>query len=72
MNEALQLGNVHDGRSSSPLLPPEIIPFLASYNLIPQLLSQSIIELAIAPITCTQAETSHALLALSTKDKRVY
>ncbi|MFN6501172.1 MAG: peptidylprolyl isomerase [Nostoc sp. DedQUE01] len=39
----------------------EIISFLASYNLIPQLLSQKIIESAIAPITCTQAETSHAL-----------
>lgn len=42
-------------------IPKEIIPFLASYNLIPQLLSQRIIESAIAPITCTQAEISHAL-----------
>ncbi|MEH2126967.1 peptidylprolyl isomerase [Nostoc sp.] len=68
MNKTLQLGDVYDGRSGSALLPPEIIPFLASYNLIPQLLSQSIIEAAIstkgyanAPITCTQTETSHAL-----------
>ncbi|MDZ8237052.1 MAG: peptidylprolyl isomerase [Nostoc sp. ChiQUE01a] len=42
-------------------LPQEIISVLASYNLIPQLISQRIIETAIAPITCTQAETSHAL-----------
>ncbi|MDF5709633.1 MAG: peptidylprolyl isomerase [Nostoc sp. S4] len=54
MNKVLQTGD-------SPVLPPEIIPFLASYNLIPQLLSQSIIELAIAPISCTKEETSHAL-----------
>ncbi len=54
MNKSLQLGE-------HALLPNEILPFLASYNLIPQLLSQSIIESAIAPITCTQAETSHAL-----------
>ncbi|MEH1943370.1 MAG: peptidylprolyl isomerase [Nostoc sp.] len=61
MNKTLQLGDAYDGRSGSAILPPEIIPFLASYNLIPQLLSQSIIELAIAPITCTQAETTQAL-----------
>ncbi|WP_445632976.1 peptidylprolyl isomerase [Nostoc sp. DSM 114161] len=42
-------------------IPREIIPFLAGYNLIPQLISQKIIELAIAPITCTQVEISHAL-----------
>ncbi|MEJ6484085.1 peptidylprolyl isomerase [Nostoc punctiforme UO1] len=54
MNKSLQIGE-------HALLPPEIIPFLASYNLIPQLLSQSIIESAIAPITCTQAETTQAL-----------
>ncbi|MDZ8186746.1 MAG: peptidylprolyl isomerase [Nostoc sp. ChiSLP02] len=54
MNKVLQ-------SADSPILPPEIIPFLASYNLIPQLLSQSIIELAIAPITCTKEELSHAL-----------
>ena len=68
MNKTLQLGDVYDGRSGSAILPPEIIPFLASYNLIPQLLSQSIIELAMsttgyanAPITCTDAETIQAL-----------
>ncbi|MFN6558427.1 MAG: peptidylprolyl isomerase [Nostoc sp. ChiSLP01] len=54
MNKVLQTGD----RQS---FPPEIIPFLASYNLIPQLLSQSIIEGAIAPIACTKAEISHAL-----------
>ncbi|MBD2678139.1 MULTISPECIES: peptidylprolyl isomerase [Nostoc] len=54
MNKTLQLGD-------RDLLPPEIIPFLASYNLIGQLLSQSIIESAIASITCTIEETSHAL-----------
>jgi hypothetical protein len=49
-------------------IPREIIPFLASYNLIPQLLSQRIIESAIstasyanASITCTQTETTQAL-----------
>ncbi|MDZ8094884.1 MAG: peptidylprolyl isomerase [Nostoc sp. DedQUE05] len=61
MNKTLQLGDVYNERSGSAILPPEIIPFLASYNLIPQLLSQSIIELAIAPIICTQTEISHAL-----------
>ncbi|MEH2153386.1 peptidylprolyl isomerase [Nostoc sp.] len=54
MNTSLQIGE-------HALLPNEILPFLASYNLIPQLLSQSIIESAIAPITCTPSEISHAL-----------
>ncbi|MBE9002134.1 MULTISPECIES: peptidylprolyl isomerase [unclassified Nostoc] len=54
MNKSLQIGE-------HALLPNEILPFLASYNLIPQLLSQSIIESAIAPITCTLAETTQAL-----------
>jgi parvulin-like peptidyl-prolyl isomerase len=61
MTKALQIGDVYDGHSCISILPKEIIPFLASYNLIGQFLSQSIIESAIAPITCTQAETSHAL-----------
>ncbi|MGF2035078.1 MAG: peptidylprolyl isomerase [Nostoc sp. CmiVER01] len=62
MTKALQqISDVYDGHSYISALPKEIIPFLASYNLIGQLLSQSIIESAIAPITCTQAETSHAL-----------
>ena len=55
MTIALQIGDVYDGRSSSTPLPTEIISFLTSYNLIPQLLSQTIIESAIAPITCTQS-----------------
>lgn len=76
MNKILQLGDRN-------LLSPEIIHFLASYNLIPQLLSQSVIESAMsttgyanAPITCTQAETSHALEQfyqhwdLTTKEER--
>lgn len=61
MTKALQIGDVYDGHSCISILPKEIIPFLASYNLIGQFLSQSIIESAIAPITCTQPETSHAL-----------
>ncbi|MBW4428440.1 MAG: peptidylprolyl isomerase [Nostoc desertorum CM1-VF14] len=61
MTKALQIGDVYNGHSCISVLPKEIIPFLASYNLIGQFLSQSIIESAIAPITCTQAETSHAL-----------
>ncbi|MEH1820223.1 MAG: peptidylprolyl isomerase [Nostoc sp.] len=61
MTTALKIGDVHEGQSCSTPLPTEIIPFLASYNLIPQLLSQSIIESAIAPIICTRAEISHAL-----------
>ncbi|MDZ7995233.1 MAG: peptidylprolyl isomerase [Nostoc sp. EfeVER01] len=68
MTKALQIGDVYDGRSYISDLPTEIIPFLASYNLIGQFLSQSIIESAMsttgyanAPITCTQAEISHAL-----------
>ncbi|MEI1376836.1 hypothetical protein PQG02_26805 [Nostoc sp. UHCC 0926] len=62
MTIALQIGDVYDGRSSSTPLPTEIISFLTSYNLIPQLLSQTIIEsamsttgVAAAPITCTQS-----------------
>ncbi|MDF5707458.1 MAG: peptidylprolyl isomerase [Nostoc sp. S4] len=39
----------------------EIIPLLASYNLMPQFLCERIIESALAPITCTKAETNHAL-----------
>ncbi len=60
MNKVLQINGVMPGLSYANV-PREMISFLASYNLIPQLLSQSIIESAIAPIICTQAETSHAL-----------
>ena len=38
----------------------EIIPLLASYKLIPQLLCESIIDRAIAPIHCTPEEKSQA------------
>jgi parvulin-like peptidyl-prolyl isomerase len=61
MNTALQINDRTMPELGYANVPREIIPFLASYNLIPQLLSQRIIESAIAPITCTQAETSHAL-----------
>ncbi|MEH1938851.1 MAG: peptidylprolyl isomerase [Nostoc sp.] len=68
MTTALQINDVCEKRSCISVLPKEIISFLASYNLIPQFLSQNIIESAMsttgyanAPITCTEAETSHAL-----------
>lgn len=38
----------------------EIIPLLVSYQLIPQFLSESIIDRAIAPISCTLEETDRA------------
>ncbi|MEA5506963.1 peptidylprolyl isomerase [Halotia wernerae UHCC 0503] len=60
MSKVLQISGTMPGLSDANI-PEEIIPFLVSHNLIPQLLSQRIIESAIAPITCTQAETSHAL-----------
>jgi hypothetical protein len=75
MSKVLQISGAMPGLSHVNLS-REIIPFLAHYNLIPQLLSQSIIESAIAPITCTQAETSHALEQfyqhwdLTTEEKR--
>ncbi|MBD2497912.1 peptidylprolyl isomerase [Nostoc sp. FACHB-280] len=53
MNTALQLGDA--------IAPPNIIPLLASYNLMPQFLCESIIDAAIASISCTQAEINHAL-----------
>ncbi|MDJ0734649.1 MAG: peptidylprolyl isomerase [Nostocaceae cyanobacterium] len=39
----------------------EIIPLLASYRMIPQLMSESIIDQAIQPIDCTPEETAQAL-----------
>jgi len=42
----------------------EIIPLLASYKLIPQLLCEMIIDRAIAPISCTPKEIESACLEL--------
>lgn len=53
MTAVLKIGN-------RVILASKIIPLLASYNIIPQLLCESIIESAIAPITCTPEETAHA------------
>lgn len=39
----------------------EIMPLLASYNMIPQLLCESIIDSAIAPISLTQEQTTQAV-----------
>jgi hypothetical protein len=39
----------------------EIIPLLATYNVIPQLVCESIIDSAIAAISCTKEEISNAL-----------
>lgn len=75
MSKVLQINGAMPGLGFADI-PRETIPFLAGYNLIPQLISQRIIESAIAPITCTQAETSHALeqfyqnWGLTTEDKR--
>ncbi|MBD2774258.1 peptidylprolyl isomerase [Iningainema tapete] len=54
MSAVLQIGN-------RVLAASEIIPLLASYNIIPQLLCESIIDSAIAPITCTPEETARLL-----------
>lgn len=43
---------------------PDLVPFLASYRLIPHLLGESILEQAIAPIECTGEETAQACEAL--------
>jgi parvulin-like peptidyl-prolyl isomerase len=53
MTTVLQIGN-------RPLTAEEIIPLLASYKIIPQLLREIIIDQAIAPISCTPEETAHA------------
>lgn len=52
MITVLQIGN-HAITAS------EIIPLLASYNIIPQLICENIINEAIAPISCTQEETAY-------------
>lgn len=53
MTTVLRIGN-------RTLTTDEIIPLLASYRLIPQLLCESIIDEAIIPISCTLEETTHA------------
>ena len=54
MTAVLQIGNRVIAAS-------EIIPLLASYNIIPQFLCESIIDSAIASITCTPEQTDLAL-----------
>ncbi len=53
MAKVLQLGN-------RTLAAEELIPLLASYQIVPQLLCESIIDEAIAPITCTPEEIAMA------------
>jgi parvulin-like peptidyl-prolyl isomerase len=53
MTTVLQIGNCT-------LTAEELIPLLASYQLIPQLLCEIIIDQAIAPISCTLEETTSA------------
>ncbi|MCC5638670.1 peptidylprolyl isomerase [Nostoc sp. CHAB 5844] len=53
MNTALQIVEI--------IVPTEIIPLLASYNLVPQFLCESIINSAIESITCTPTEINQAL-----------
>jgi parvulin-like peptidyl-prolyl isomerase len=53
MNTVLQIGNY-------PIDSEEIIPRLASYQMLPQLYRERIVDEAIAPISCTQAEIADA------------
>lgn len=53
MTTVLQAGN-------RTITAEEIIPLLASYQMLPQLLRENIIERAIAPFSCTPEETAHA------------
>lgn len=53
MAQALQIGN-------RTITAEEIIPMLASYQMLPQLLRESIIDQAIAPFSCTSEETASA------------
>lgn len=53
MNTVLQIGN-------STIKAEEIIPLLASYQMLPQLLRESIIDQAIAPFSCTTEEIANA------------
>ncbi len=52
---------ITDLKMGETIAPKEIIPLLASYNLMPQFLCESIINYAIDSITCTQAEIDCAL-----------
>ncbi len=53
MTEVIQIGNRTIEAS-------ELIPLLASYQMLPQLLRELIIDEAIAPIECTPEEVAHA------------
>ncbi len=53
MTEVIQIGNRTIEAS-------ELIPLLASYQMLPQLLRELIIDEAIAPIECTPEEIAHA------------
>lgn len=79
MTTVLQIGNRAIAQGASPfgsIAASEIIPLLASYNIIPQLICESIIDQAIAPITCIKEETADALEQfyqhwdLTSEDKR--
>jgi len=60
MSKVIQINSGMPGLGYADI-PRETISVLVAYNLIPKLLSQRVIESAIAPITCTKAETSHSL-----------
>lgn len=53
MTEVIQIGNLT-------IKATELIPLLASYQMLPQLLRELIIDEAIAPIECTPEEVSRA------------
>ncbi|HEY9844728.1 MAG TPA: hypothetical protein V6D03_00860, partial [Candidatus Caenarcaniphilales bacterium] len=53
MNAVLQAGN-------RTITAEEIIPLLASYQMLPQLLRENLIDQAIAAIHCTPEETASA------------
>ncbi|WGV27643.1 peptidylprolyl isomerase [Halotia branconii] len=53
MTEVIQIGN-------RTIEARELIPLLASYQMLPQLLRELIIDEAIAPIECTPEEIAHA------------
>ncbi|MBD2773151.1 peptidylprolyl isomerase [Iningainema tapete] len=70
MNQVLHI-------ASNEIATSEIIPTLTSYNMIPQLICESIINRAIASITCSEEETANALEQfyqnwdLTTQEKRL-
>jgi parvulin-like peptidyl-prolyl isomerase len=53
MTAVLKIGN-------RTIAPEQIIPLLSTYQMLPQLLRESIIDQAIAPISCTPEEISEA------------